>query len=287
MSLRLIFCLVACLVAATHATKPDYAERNLKTISDIYDITVYPRNVPIIVNGSAAVPPGLFNEKAVGRVSPVGNFSGFEDSIEYFFSLAPVPQSNPRAAAIVKAEVVEFSSACPEVAASLVWLYTGVVDENSDKKDENFAVLKQMAFWRFDEEGRVLKYDAIIPNLSAWRDTFFGDLASDPAVQAESIQQICGAAQRRCTGANAQYDNVEDCISELSQKPVGVFSEAWGDTVVCRAIHIILTEARPDVHCAHVGPDGGGKCIDTSYAAKYTDDESLFGEPVGTTFKCP
>jgi hypothetical protein len=89
-------------------------------------MTVYPHNVPILEHGASAVPPGLFNENATGRVSPVGNFSGFDDSIEYFFALAPTPQQN--GVAIFKADVVDFVTGCPNVAASAVYLRTGFVD---------------------------------------------------------------------------------------------------------------------------------------------------------------
>lgn len=108
---------------------PDYAKRNLNTIRKIYNLTVYPNNVPIVNKGASAVPPGLFNVNATGRVSPVGNFTGFDDSIEYFFSLAPTPQSEA-GLGFYEADVLEFTSGCPEVAASLVYLRTGHVSDN-------------------------------------------------------------------------------------------------------------------------------------------------------------
>lgn len=147
--------------------QPDYVIRNLNTIKHIYGLTVYPNNVPIIQKGASAVPPGLFNENAAGRISPVGNFTGFDDSIEYFFALAPTPDTNPGKAAIFKAEVVEFTSGCPDVASSVVYLRTGVVDEKTGKLDTSkpTTTLSQVAFWKFDESGAVLNYHAWIPNL--------------------------------------------------------------------------------------------------------------------------
>jgi hypothetical protein len=114
----------------------DYVARNLKTIQKIYNLTVYPNNVPIVTNGSSAVPPGLFNENAVGRVAPIGNFSGFADSIEYFFSLAPTPQSE-QGVGIYQADVVEFTSGCPDIASSVVYLRTGQVDPTTGKVDKS------------------------------------------------------------------------------------------------------------------------------------------------------
>lgn len=123
----------------TYAVKhnlPAYAQRNLETIQRIYNLTVYPNNVPIIDKGASAVPPGLFDPGATGRVVPVGNFSGFDDSIEYFFALAPTPQTE-QGVGIYEAEVVEFTSGCPEVAASTVYLRTGKVDPKTGKVDKS------------------------------------------------------------------------------------------------------------------------------------------------------
>ena len=67
-------------VSASH--QPDWYNRNLNTVRSIYDLTVYPNNIPILMGGGKAVPQGLFAEHATGRVSPVGDFTDFEDSIE-------------------------------------------------------------------------------------------------------------------------------------------------------------------------------------------------------------
>jgi hypothetical protein len=127
-------------------SKSHHAKRNLKTISDIYNLTVYPHQVPIITGGAAAVPPGLFNQDVVGRVNPVGDFIGFEHSIEYFFSLAPLPQGNPVSAAITSYQITEFSSACKDVAASVVHLYTSVVNPDSPDNGKALAPLKQVGY---------------------------------------------------------------------------------------------------------------------------------------------
>ena len=40
-------------------------------------------------------------------------------------------------------------------------------------------------------------------------------------------------------------------------------------------------------HCPHVGPTGGGKCVDFDYERSWFSDEALFGDPEGETFQCP
>lgn len=142
-----------------------WKERNFNTISTIYNLTVFPNQVPIIMNGLAGVPDGLFNHDVVGRVDPVGDFKDFEHSIEYFFALSPLPQGNGVSAAITSYKIVEFSTECRDVASSVVYLYCSVVKPGHPDHGKPLAPLKQVAFWKFDDTGAVLKYDAWIPNL--------------------------------------------------------------------------------------------------------------------------
>ncbi|KAK0702343.1 hypothetical protein B0H67DRAFT_604626 [Lasiosphaeris hirsuta] len=261
-------------------------QRNFNTISSIYNLTVYPNQLPIIQRGGAGVPPGLFSQNVSGRVDPVGAFQGFEDSIEYFFALAPLPQGNGASAAITSYRITEFSSGCSDVAASVVYLYCSVVNPGAPDDGKALAPLKQVAFWKFDDAGAVLKYDAWIPNLNAWVEATTAAAVTNPQFQAQSILQICAVTQMRCTGANTQWASIGECVSVLSQRPYGNYDAAWGDNVVCRSIHLVLTQVRPDHHCPHVGPTGGGKCVDVQYPNDYFTDESLYGQPVGETFMC-
>jgi hypothetical protein len=82
-------------------------------------------------------------------------------------------------------------------------------------------------------------------------------------------------------------NSVNDCVTTLSAKKFGDYDEVWADSVVCRTVHIILALVRPDVHCEHVGPTGGMKCVDWPYNKGYFDDQELFGQPAGRTFICP
>lgn len=93
----------------------------------------------------------------------------------------------------------------------------------------------------------MLKYDAWIPNLNDWIVLGLGIDINNPQVAEQSIEQLCGGTQERCTGANTQWDSVEQCIETLSAKAYGTYDEAWGDNVACRIIHLVLTQVRPDV----------------------------------------
>lgn len=134
--------LVVCL--ASSAAASSCARRNLKTIQSIYNFTVFPNNVGIIESDGKSLPAGLFSEFATGRVSPLGNFTGFTDSVEYFFALAPVPSESSFFQGITKAEVVEFTSGCDEVAASTVHLTVSVINPNATNNGEIVGTIKQV-----------------------------------------------------------------------------------------------------------------------------------------------
>ena len=63
----------------------------------------------------------------------------------------------------------------------------------------------------------------------------------------------------------------------MSSKLFGNWDQIWSDNVICRTLHVRLAKLRPDVHCVHVAPSGGGKCVDIEYNQVYFDDEALFG----------
>ncbi|KAJ7132669.1 hypothetical protein C8R46DRAFT_923951, partial [Mycena filopes] len=268
-------------------------------------VTIFPANAQIIARGAAAVPAGLFNVNATGRITPVGEFFGFNDSIEYFFGLAPLPSGVAPNGAITNATLVQFTSGCPQVAASTVYLTISTI--NPDNSTGPFiTALKQTAFWHFDEDGAVLKYEAWIPSVDRFVNALNGPDGGDfygPAGMNATIQQICGLQAQTCVGADTVYADTATCIQTLAAKPFGRFDETWGDNVVCRRIHVLLTKFRPAVHCPHVGPTGGGKCVDVAYndvcflstcrnwdcdssSQVFFNDQFLFGAEWEGTFTC-
>ncbi|MCJ1351393.1 MAG: hypothetical protein MMC33_001377 [Icmadophila ericetorum] len=272
-----------CQTYALNSSSPrSFQQRNLETIQAIYNLTIYPHNQGFLSQGAAAIPGGLFSQNATGRITPIGNFTGFQDSVEYFFGLTPQPQA-PLYATWTDAKIISFSSSCPEVASSVVYGATTGVNPNATTYGQQITTIKQIAFWRFDDTGAVTNYDAWLPNLSQYTQLLYG-VAISPAGEAANIQQPCTDAQQLCTGNNTQYSSVGDCIATLTSKPYGDWDEAWGDNVVCRSIHVILARLRPMVHCPHVGPTGGGKCVVVNYNDVYfADDQALFGTPEGDT----
>ena len=224
----------------------NWQQRNYDTIAAIYNETIYPNNQAFIETGISAIPPKLFSPNAAGRITPIGNFSGFEDSVEYFFGLTP-PVQAPLYDTWTKATITHFTSGCPEVASSVVLGETTGVNPNfTDTYGKKITTIKQVAFWRFDTDGSVLYYDAWLPNLRLYTTRLYGT-APNPQVNAAVIDQICGQATKLCTGANTQYSDKDDCVKQLSAKDFGDWDEVWGDNVVCRSLHVLLAGLRPDV----------------------------------------
>lgn len=122
----------------------DFAKRNLDTITKIYAQNVYPVNLGILANGSAAIPPGLFSANAKGRITPVGNFTGFDDSTEYFFGLSPIPTA-PDYRAWSSIKITHFLSACPEVASSVVYFRLTVHHPGAPDDGKYITTLKQVS----------------------------------------------------------------------------------------------------------------------------------------------
>lgn len=120
-----------------------FAKRNLDTITKIYERNVYPVNLEFLANGSKSVPPGLFNANAKGRITPIGNFTGFEASTEYFFALAPIP-TPPSYQAMDKIQITHFSSACPEVASSVAYFHVTVQHPGAPDDGKYITSLKQV-----------------------------------------------------------------------------------------------------------------------------------------------
>jgi hypothetical protein len=88
------------------------------------------------------------------------------------------------------------------------------------------------------------------------------------------IKGICQAHFAFCTGADEQYKNEAECLAFLTKLPVGNFDVADQNNMICRSLHAMLVPLRPAVHCSHIGPTGGGKCVEHPPNTLFTDDFS-------------
>lgn len=88
------------------------------------------------------------------------------------------------------------------------------------------------------------------------------------------MKSICQTHEKHCTGANQQYDDTASCVKFLTEGVrFGQDYELGQDTLLCRSVHQQMVQYRPEVHCPHIGPTGGGMCVDDqTYEGKVRED---------------
>jgi hypothetical protein len=84
---------------------------------------------------------------------------------------------------------------------------------------------------------------------------------------------VCHAHTNYCNGTNTQYESPDACMNFLTKEiRVGESFELGMNTLLCRSVHEVMVKYRPDVHCSHIGPSGGGMCDDSiPYLQKATE----------------
>ncbi|KAH7118393.1 hypothetical protein EDB81DRAFT_667687 [Dactylonectria macrodidyma] len=74
---------------------------------------------------------------------------------------------------------------------------------------------------------------------------------------------ICQVHDKYCTGAGKQYGDNAECMNFLTGSiRYGQDYELGRNTLLCRSVHQQMVQYRPEVHCPHIGPAGGGMCVD-------------------------
>jgi hypothetical protein len=70
----------------------------------------------------------------------------------------------------------------------------------------------------------------------------------------------CAEIMANCTGDNAQYGEMSECLNACSLMPPGTLGDTTGNTLGCRLYHGGLAASSPNPHCWHAGPFGFGGC---------------------------
>ena len=129
------------------------------------------------------------------------------------------------------------------------------------------------AFITWDCDGKISQYDATFKWFDFLIEYFMGQVQEKVGLstQAEAVaalsstltKSICQVHDKYCTGENRQYEDDAECAKFLLEDiRFGEGYELGGNTLLCRSIHQQMVQFRPDVHCAHIGPGGGGMCDD-------------------------
>lgn len=241
------------------------AQRYLATIRRVYEPL---KGLPEQVAGfaiTATAPNGTFAAAPVGRIRPLGVFTDLPQTLEYFYGI-----TSAAGLRLLDFEITQFV-ASPPYAFAKVDLPTISMVTNAT------ATASHIGLWRFDEADRITGYDLDFAGITPALAVVSVNYSSPIVVRQGLIPRLCASIQQLCTGGNQVYDSTEACVRFLTPLPVRRFEE--GNIVACRAYHAPLARFRPDVHCAHVGPSGGGKCVDKPFESMYEDDVKMLGLP--------
>jgi len=71
-----------------------------------------------------------------------------------------------------------------------------------------------------------------------------------------NVLALCLGHMIYCPAELAEYVDVDDCVERMRAKP-GVCYDLYlkGDTVDCRALHLLNARVNPTVHCPHMAPE--------------------------------
>jgi hypothetical protein len=222
------------------------------------------------------VPPGIFDPNVGGSIIPFGSFPDFDETIDYFYGqFAPLP------AGFTLPPIQYYFRNYVESGKTVAFSIDIVNDlppvVNGDTQTvSNFTFSGFMEFTNSTKSAVIKRYNLIIPRASEWwRDKFssFGaNYESNSRWRQYTINTICGLHDIYCTEANKQFDSFNDCVNFQSSISFGIMEYGYENTVTCRYIHAPMTAARPAVHCAHIGPSGGGFCSgQRSYSSYFSD----------------
>lgn len=217
------------------------------------------------------------SQKVLGRVDITRNFVGQELNTEYLFGLFTDPESVTLVNLPVSYKIVKFAANDYIAAASTVINFTSTL-----LGIEVPITIDTFITW--DEDGRITQYDATFKWFDYMLQSFLGyagkKLGTSSAAETVALltatlsKSICQIHDKHCTGANQQYDDNAACVDFLTNKTrFGQGYELGLNTLLCRSVHQQMVQYRPDVHCPHIGPSGGGMCVDDeSYEDKVLED---------------
>ena len=99
-------------------------------------------------------------------------------------------------------------------------------------------------------------------------------------------ESICAIEAQYCNGTLSQYNSSMACMDFLTtQVRFGKPYELGRNTLLCRMVHQNMVAYRPEVHCSHIGPTGGGYCIDDlTYDSVVNDVSQIFNVLVERTW---
>ncbi|CAD6593695.1 MAG: hypothetical protein ASARMPREDX12_007470 [Alectoria sarmentosa] len=231
----------------------------------------------------------LLADDVQGRVDITRTFDGRELNTEYLFGLFAnlvTAGTDPDAFSLLGIptayEITHFAASQNIASAStrFQFFFQAI----------NATIPLQIQTWNvFNSAGEISMYDATFTGWWQWAVDLLLQTASqklsvaegknvslpetETYLQSKLATSICSTAQKYCVGPQLQqYQNASQCYSYLTtQTRFGEAYELGRNTVLCRMVHQNMVPIRPAVHCPHIGPSGGGYCVDTPSYAETVD----------------
>ncbi|KAH8590849.1 hypothetical protein B0O99DRAFT_282966 [Bisporella sp. PMI_857] len=253
---------------------------NLQT--KFYDNFLWPADV----KQAQSINSTLLAENVKGRIDITRTFEGRELNTEYLFGLFANSADHPEVISLigvpVSYEFLHFTANqyITSVAARLQFNFTSL----------GLVVPVEIDSWNtYNENGEITQFDVTfrywewlvdyIVTASAPR---LGATSKEDALlklQAAVAHGACITHGTYCNGTNQQYADYSTCFSYLTQDiRLGQAFELGRNTLFCRSVHQNMIPYRPEVHCPHIGPSGGGMC---------TDDETYVSTVGANIFPIP
>ncbi|GLC52230.1 hypothetical protein PLESTB_000598100 [Pleodorina starrii] len=191
--------------------------------------------------------------------------------------LATVPERPPgarpvaprRPAQIIKPlsyTIRRYTASRPIAVATIDFLFMNVFTGTT-------ANLTVEQWFRFDNYNRVAAADFTTDRYVEFTPALGVQavFAANPNISASLLGGVCQAAATYCrTPSLQQYADVPTCLGFLSSVPFINPLRTQANSVMCRFLHSSLVRFAPEIHCPHIGPSGGGVCVDEPYSAFYT-----------------
>ncbi|KAK9721402.1 hypothetical protein K7432_003432 [Basidiobolus ranarum] len=269
-------------------------KRKLGYVNRLFENFMYPNNTAIARSGKA---PGILASDVRGRVDITWTFNDLEENIEYLFGLfsnLATSSDVPTILGVPKSySIFEFATTGDVVSTSVI------IDFVHEATGIHLPV--QVDVWlRFNHKGEIEQYDAVFRRWSLAFRSFLPQIAPlianflkvplsevTPATLPGLVQKflalgICQSHSKYCLNENQQYKTTQDCLDFLQrQVPLGLPDEMGADNVLCRVIHVNMIPYRPAFHCPHIGPTGGGMCVNRKYEDYFKPyfPKSFIGQP--------
>ncbi|KAL4860901.1 hypothetical protein BDV12DRAFT_204572 [Aspergillus spectabilis] len=270
---------LALVFAVGTASLPSSTFDELWTLQNtLWERFLYPANLEQI----NATDTSVFAEDVQGRVDITRTFDGRELNNEYIFGLFSDPEHLSLVGVPIAYNITQFAANQNITSATTVFIFNAT--------SFNTLVPITIDTWiLYNADGKIAQYDATFRWFDWLLDTLLqaagGLFNTTDAAQTQTnlggllASTICQTHEDYCHDEDQQYSSTDECVDFLTNKiRFGRAYELGRDTLLCREVHEHMVQYRPAEHCPHIGPTGGGYCVDDK-AYEEVVTEKYYREP--------